>query len=74
MIVFIIILYLLFGLCIACIYNALHAVPFACDMSEEDKHRMFIITCVWPIWLTVVFVKELISCIKWLFNKNKSKK
>lgn len=71
MIVVIILLYCLLGFSIACGYNALYCVPLPYEMSDEDKHRMFIIMLFWPIYLLIVFIKEGISCTKWLITKIK---
>ena len=67
----IIVLYFLVGLAIACAYNAATLVPPPWDMSKEQKHRMFLITIIWPIWFTYGFIKEVIECTKWLIKERK---
>ena len=65
MIVLIILLYLAFGFCISCFYNAVNSVPMPDEMKPEEKHMMFLIIIGWPICIVVWFVKELVAALKW---------
>lgn len=63
-----IILYLVSGFTISCLYNAITNVPLPSDMTDEQKNMMFLIIMFWPIIFIYWLIKRLFKAIKWLFK------
>lgn len=72
--ILLVLLYLVIGFAISCMYNAFTNVPMPADMTEEDKNTMFGIILFWPIVIVAFFVKRIIYFLKWAIKSFKKKK